>query len=96
MACRGDNARSFRDEELFASSSGVSGKVLSCTNANGVLTRLRPIRESRADAFWKRFTFPPKSGCPFPPLGPSLWPARMRIEVGRTPSIGRRSTPTRG
>ena len=44
MAYRGDNARSFRDEELFASSSGVSGKVLSCTNANEVFTRLRPIR----------------------------------------------------
>ena len=23
----------------------------------------------------------PWSGCPFPPLGPSLWPAQMGIEV---------------
>ena len=51
MACRGDNAKSFRDEESCSSSSRVSREVLSHANANEVLTWLSPVEESQADAF---------------------------------------------
>ena len=60
MAYRGANTESFGDEESSSSSSGVSGEVLSRANANGVLTWLRLIGESQANAFWKRFSFPPQ------------------------------------
>ena len=50
-AYRGDYAGSFRDEESSFSSSGVSGEVLFLADANRVLTWLRPVGESKADAF---------------------------------------------
>ena len=58
MARRRDNIGSFGDEESSSSSARVSGEVLSRVNANGVLKWLRPVKESRANAFSKRFAFP--------------------------------------
>ena len=72
MAYRGDNVGSCGDEESSSSSSGSFGDVLSRTDANGVLTWLRPIGESRADAFWKRFSFPPHVRVSFSTLGPQF------------------------
>ena len=56
MANRGNYVGSRLDKEL---PSTLSGEVLSSTNATGVITWLKPIGESRADAFWKKFSFPP-------------------------------------
>ena len=70
MACIGDNVGSFRDEESSSSSYGVFGEVLSRADANKVLTWLRPTRKPQADAFWKRFSFPPQVRVYFSSSGP--------------------------
>ena len=41
-------------------------EALSCADATRVITWLRPIGESRADAFWKKFSFPPNVRVSFP------------------------------
>ena len=50
MVGEGDYVGSYMGEESSSSSSGAFGEVLSHANANGVITRIRPIRKSRADA----------------------------------------------
>ena len=57
-ALRGDYVGSSMDEESSSSTSGVSGEVLLSSHANEVITWIRPVKESRADALWKRFSFP--------------------------------------
>ena len=52
------------DEDLPSSS---LEDVPSCVDAIGVITWLRPVREPQVDAFWKKFSFPPKSGFYFLP-----------------------------
>ena len=59
MACRGVHAESCGDEESSSFSFGTFGEVLSCADANGVLTWLKLVGEPRADSFWKRFSFIP-------------------------------------
>ena len=39
-------------------------------DATGVLMWLKPIGESRVDAFWKKFSFPPNIWVCFPSSGP--------------------------
>ena len=59
MAYKGDNVGSCGDEESSSSSSGAFGEFLSCMDANRVLTWLRLIGDSWANAFYKRFSFIP-------------------------------------
>ena len=73
-----DNVESCVDE---SSSSTLSEDVPSHVDANGVITWLRPIREARADAFWRKFSFPPLFMFLFPPRGLILWNIRTRIEM---------------
>ena len=47
------------------SSSGFKD-VSSRVDTDGVITWLRPIEEDRADAFWKRYSFPPNVLVAFP------------------------------
>ena len=56
MASGEDNVGSRVDEEP---PSTLSREVLSCADAIEVITWLRPVGESKADAFWKKFSFPP-------------------------------------
>ena len=56
MASGGDNIGSHMDEEP---SSTLFREVLLHADATRVIAWLKPIRESRADAFWKKFSFPP-------------------------------------
>ena len=51
MAYKGDNIGSCGDEESSSYSSGAFGEFLSCMDANRVLTWLRLVGESWADAF---------------------------------------------
>ena len=69
MTCREDNVGSYGDEESSSSSSRAFGEVLSHADANGVINWLRLIGESRANAFWKRFSFPPHVRVSFSTLG---------------------------
>ena len=50
----------------------LSGEVLSHADANGVLTWLKPVRDPRMDAFWRKYTFPPQVRVSFPSLGPQF------------------------
>ena len=45
-------------------------EVLSCEDATRVITWLRPVRESRVDAFGKKVSFPPNFRVSFPSTGP--------------------------
>ena len=59
MMTRGeDNVGSHMDE---GSSSTSYEDVSLCVDAIGVITCLRPVGESRVDAFWKKFSFPPNT-----------------------------------
>ena len=60
------------DKESSSSSFGASGEVLSCPETNEVITWIRPFEESWADAFWKRFSFPPYVCASFSSLGPQF------------------------
>ena len=59
MANRVDYMGSCMDKESSSSSSGVSREVLLHVEANRVITWIRLVGESQADALWKRFSFPP-------------------------------------
>ena len=72
MAGGGDYVGSCMGEEPSSSSYGAFGEVFSRVDANGVITWIRPIGESRADAFWKRFSFPPHVHALFLSLGPQF------------------------
>ena len=69
MASRGDNVGSRVDEEP---PSTLYREVLSRVDATGVITWLRPVREFRADAFWKKFSFPSYVRVSFSLLGPQF------------------------
>ena len=60
------------DEESSSSTYGASGEVLSCAEANGVITWVRLIRESWVNALWKRFSFLPHVQVSFSTLGPQF------------------------
>ena len=60
MATGRDNLTSSRDEASSTSSSRLSRDILSRVDAYGTLTRLKLVEQARADAFWKRFSFPPQ------------------------------------
>ena len=62
MAKGEDDLGSHVDEDLLSSSSRV--------DAAKVITWLRPVRESRGDAFWKKLDFPPNVGVLFSSSGP--------------------------
>ena len=51
-----DNPGSYADKEISSSS---FEDVPSRVDAAGVITCLRPIKESQADIFWKKYSFPP-------------------------------------
>ena len=70
MAYRGDNVGSCGDKESSSSSFREFEEVLSHTEANRVITWLKPVRESQADALWKRFSFPPHVRVSISTLGP--------------------------
>ena len=67
MARREDNIGSHRDE---GPSSTSSQDVPSCVNAAGIITWLILVGESRADTFWKKFSFPPNVQVSFSFSGP--------------------------
>ena len=50
------------------SSEGIPSRV----DTTRVITWLRPVGEHRANAFWKKFSFPSNVRVSFPPLGPSF------------------------
>ena len=56
MARGEDNVGSRKGEGLQLTS---SNDVHSRVDFAGVITWLRPVREHLADAFWKKFSFPP-------------------------------------
>ena len=72
MAGRGDSVGSCVDEESSSSSFETSKEVLSCADANIVITWIRPVGESREDAFWKRFYFPLYVSVSFSSSGPQF------------------------
>ena len=45
-------------------------EALSCADAIGVITWLKPVKESRVDVFWKKFSFSPNIRASFPSSGP--------------------------
>ena len=47
-------------------------EVLSRADAIGVITWLKSVGESRADAFWKKFIFPPNVRVSFLSSGPQF------------------------
>ena len=53
-------------------SSPLSGEVTSRVDANGVLTRLKPVGDPNADAFWRKYSFPPQVRVSFPSSGPQF------------------------
>ena len=69
MARGEDNVGRCVDEDPPSTS---AKEVPSHVDANGVMMWLRPVGESRADAFWKKFSFPPKARVSFPSLGPQF------------------------
>ena len=38
----------------------ASRVILSRADPNGVITWLKPVREAHTDAFWKKYSFPPR------------------------------------
>ena len=58
MVIREDNVGSCVKKKLSSFSYGAFEEVISHVDANRVITWIRPIKESWADAFWKRFSFP--------------------------------------
>ena len=67
MAKGEDNVESCMDKRTSSTS---SENVPSHVDVNEVITWLRPVREARADAFWKKFSFPPNVQVSFPSSGP--------------------------
>ena len=53
------------NEDLHSKSEAALSRV----DAARVITWLRPIREFRVDAFWKKFSFPPNIRVSFPSSG---------------------------
>ena len=72
MSCRGDSVGSYIEEESSSSSLRVSREVLSRPDSNRVITWIKPVGKSRADAFWKRYSFPPRVRVSFSNLGPQF------------------------
>ena len=66
MATGEGNVGRPKDEDLPS----TSEEALSRADATGVIMWLKPVGESRADAFWKKFSFPPNVRVSFPSLGP--------------------------
>ena len=77
MAREEDNVGSCVDE---GSSSTSYEDVLPRVDVVGVITWLRHIEESRAYAFWKKFSFPPNVRVSFSSSGPHLQTVRKRID----------------
>ena len=69
MAKGEDNAGRRVDEDLPSTS---AKEVPLCADATRVITWLRLVGESKADAFWKKFPFPPNVWVSFPSLGPQF------------------------
>ena len=67
ISSEGDNVGIHMDEEL---PSTLYGEVLLCGDAIVVITWLRPVGESRADALRKKFSFPSYVYVSFSSLGP--------------------------
>ena len=67
ISSEGDNVGIRVDEEL---PSTLYGEVLLRGDAIVVITWLRPVGESRADALWKKFSFPSYVYVSFSSSGP--------------------------
>ena len=72
MVGGGDYVGSCMGEESTSNSFGAFEEVLLCADTNRVITWIRPIGESRVDAFWKRFSFHPCVRASFSSLGPQF------------------------
>ena len=72
MANREDDLGSHVNKDLPSSSS--------CVDTARVIMWLKTVGESRADAFWKKFSFPPMSGFYFLPRGLFLPIARRKTK----------------
>ena len=67
MAREEDNIESCVDE---SSSSTLFEDVPCRVEVNGVIMWLKPVRETRVDSFWRRFSFPPNVQVSFRSSGP--------------------------
>ena len=84
-------------EEKTLEALGTKNRLLPHLGSLGMFTLVRMLIESSPGLdplgslgqmpYGRDYPSLPRFGRPFPPLGPSLWPAQMGTEVWRTPSI---------